>query len=131
MRRFLSLPKPLVFAVAVVFSAAAVLYSMLWMYSIRWMSQVELGFDFNYIGNQHCEYVKTVEPGGPADRAGLTPGSRIIAINGRPIDDRDTLYEIWAHQKPGNTVELAVLRDGATTPVTLWATFRERRSPSK
>ena len=131
MRRFLSLPKPLVFAAAAVFSAAVVLYSMLWMYSIRWMSQVELGFDFNYIGNQHCEYVKTVEPGGPADRAGLTPGSRIIAINGRPIDDRDTLYEIWAHQKPGNTVELAVLRDGATTPVTLWATFRERRSPSK
>jgi sigma-B regulation protein RsbU (phosphoserine phosphatase) len=131
MQRFLSLPKPLLLAVAIVFSAGVVLYSMLWMYSIRWLSNVELGFDFNYIGNQHCEYVKTVEPGGPAERAGLRPGSRIIAINGRPIEDRDTLYEIWAHQKPGNTVELVVLNNGQTTPVTLWATFRERRSPSK
>jgi phosphoserine phosphatase RsbU/P len=116
---------------AAIFGAAVMLYSALWMYSIHWQSRVELGFDFDYIGAQHCEIVKSVESGGPAAKAGLKAGDHIVAINGHPIEDRHMLFDVWSRQKPGDTVELAVMHPDASSPVDLTATFRARRSPSK
>ena len=94
MERFLPFPKPVLILLAAVFGAAVVLYSGLWMYSIRWQSGVELGFDFNYIGALHAEHVRSVEPGGPAAKAGLKPGDRITAINGHPIEDRHMILDL-------------------------------------
>jgi phosphoserine phosphatase RsbU/P len=101
------------------------------MYSIRWQSGVELGFDFDYIGAQHAERVRSVEPGGPAAKAGLKPGDRITAINDHPIEDRQMIFDVWSQQKPGNEVKLAVIRPGESSPVEMSATFRSRRSSSR
>ncbi|HUX09043.1 MAG TPA: SpoIIE family protein phosphatase [Terriglobia bacterium] len=131
MEKFLPLPKLLLAILATIFGAAIILYSALWMYSIRWQSGVELGFDFNYIGPLHAEVVRSVEAGGPAAKAGLKPGDRIVALNGHALENRHMIYEMWSRQKPGDAVELAVLRPGSSSLVVLSAVFRARRSISK
>lgn len=65
-----------------------------------------------------------VRPGGPADRAGIRGGDRIVEMGGTRID---TLYDMtFALQdhKPGDTLDVAVLRAGAR--VTLRATLGSR-----
>src|ERR1051326_7325314 len=131
MESFLPVPKAVLAALAATFAAAAVLYSSLWMYSIRWQSGVELGFDFDYIGTLHAERVRSVEPGGPAAKAGLKPGDRITAINEHPIEDRHMIFDVWSRQKPGNEVKLSVVREGEPSPLVMTATFRTRQYASK
>ncbi|MFF8031314.1 MULTISPECIES: S1C family serine protease [unclassified Streptomyces] len=62
-----------------------------------------------------------VDPGGPADKAGLRPGDVITKLDDRVIDSGPTLIgEIWTH-KPGDEVTLTYERDGKerTTELTL------------
>jgi serine protease Do len=56
--------------------------------------------------------VNGIEPGGPADRAGMRRGDVIIALNGQPIPDSNTLRNRIASTTPGTEVTLTVLRDG-------------------
>ncbi len=65
-----------------------------------------------------------VRAGGPADKAGLRGGDRLVEMGGTRID---TLYDMtFALQdhKPGDTLDVVVLRGGA--PVTLRATLGSR-----
>jgi hypothetical protein len=66
----------------------------------------------------------SVRPGSPADKAGLHGGDVIVAFDGQPVKD---LYSysaaLYAH-KPGDTVAIVVLRDGAR--LTLTATLGTR-----
>ncbi|WP_217128787.1 S1C family serine protease [Streptomyces sp. AC558_RSS880] len=62
-----------------------------------------------------------VDPGGPADKAGLQPGDVITKLDDRVIDSGPTLIgEIWTH-KPGDEVTITYERDGKerTTELTL------------
>ncbi|MGW5210339.1 S1C family serine protease [Streptomyces sp. NPDC004051] len=64
---------------------------------------------------------EAVDPGGPADRAGLRPGDVITKLDDRVIDSGPTLIgEIWTH-KPGDKVTLTYKRGGKeqTTELTL------------
>jgi serine protease Do len=65
--------------------------------------------------------VQQVQPGGPADRAGLRAGDIITAIDGRAIKDGDDLVNEIASRRPGSTIRLGYLRDGkpADTTVTI------------
>ena len=56
--------------------------------------------------------VQQVQPGGPADKAGLKPGDIITTIDGRAIKDGDDLVNEIASRRPGSTVRLGYLRDG-------------------
>ncbi|MFQ5352479.1 MAG: S1C family serine protease [Candidatus Binatia bacterium] len=56
--------------------------------------------------------VAGVMPGSPGEEAGLRPGDVVLRLNGESFSDRGQLYErLWTY-KPGDLVELDVLRDG-------------------
>jgi serine protease Do len=65
--------------------------------------------------------VQQVQPGGPAEKAGLKPGDIVTTIDGRPIKDGDDLVNEIASRRPGSSVRLGYLRDGkpADTTVTI------------
>jgi serine protease Do len=53
----------------------------------------------------------TVEPGDPADKAGLQPGDVIIEFNGRPVKDNEALVNLVVGTKPDTTVPVTVIRN--------------------
>jgi regulator of sigma E protease len=60
----------------------------------------------------------TVIPGGPAARAGLAAGDRVVAIDGEPMSDfRDVVAYIKGH--PGATVSMEYRRAGVSQRVEL------------
>jgi serine protease Do len=65
--------------------------------------------------------VQLVQPGGPADKAGLKARDIIISIDGRPIKDGNDLVADIASRRPGSSARLGYLRDGkqADTTVTI------------
>jgi serine protease Do len=58
-----------------------------------------------------------VAPNGPAEKAGLEVGDVITAFDGREVRDVRQLKLSVADAKPGQTVLIAVLRDGSAKPV--------------
>jgi serine protease Do len=61
--------------------------------------------------------VTTVEPGGPAQRAGIAPGDVILSFDGKPVGDATELPRIVAQTTPGRDVPVEVWRDGARRTV--------------
>jgi serine protease Do len=49
-----------------------------------------------------------LEPGGPADKAGLTPGELVLTVNGKPVSGADGLTRAIAGLQPGVKVVLGV-----------------------
>ena len=50
--------------------------------------------------------------GCPGDKAGLTPGDLIIAINGEPVDDLGSLFRsVWRIGSAGADIPLTIVRD--------------------
>jgi len=68
--------------------------------------------------------VASVEPGSPAEEAGLRAGDRIIKINDTNVADADTVTGMIRGFKPGERVTLSFVRDGETETVTV--TLAER-----
>jgi serine protease Do len=63
--------------------------------------------------------VQEVQPGGPADKAGLKAGDIIVSIDGRPIKDGDDLVNEIASRRPGSTIRLGYNRDGKPQDTTV------------
>jgi serine protease Do len=61
--------------------------------------------------------IALVEPGSPADKAGLKPGDVVLAYNGQPIDDANKLPRLVAATKPGQSATLRIWRDGKAEEV--------------
>jgi serine protease Do len=55
--------------------------------------------------------VTEVQPGGPADQAGLKPRDIVTTIDGRSIKDGDDLVNEIASRKPGSSIRLGFIRD--------------------
>ena len=62
-----------------------------------------------------------VDPGTPAENAGLQPGDVIVSMNNQTIDDTHPLANLLANLKPGDNVTLNIIRNGkaSTVKVTL------------
>ena len=129
MQEFRSFLKLLLATVAILFAAVAILYSALWTLYGNQQAPVELGFDNQYISAEHSELVQSVVPGSPAERAGMKPGDRIVRINGARLEE-DSLFLVWSQHKPGDSIELNILRPGVSVPFDLHATFRASQSTS-
>jgi serine protease Do len=70
--------------------------------------------------------VQEVQPGGPAEKAGLKPGDIITTIDGRPIKDGDDLVNEIASRKPGSALRLGFLRDGKQNDTTVTVGDRDK-----
>lgn len=71
--------------------------------------------------------ISDVRGGGPADKAGLKGKDRIVDIGGTRIENLyDMTYALQDH-KPGDTVDIIVIRNGER--MTLRATLGSRRAP--
>ncbi|WP_227272056.1 Do family serine endopeptidase [Roseobacter weihaiensis] len=56
--------------------------------------------------------VSSVEPGTPADDAGLAAGDVIVAVDGEGVDGSADLRQRIGLRRPGDEVEIAYVRDG-------------------
>ncbi len=69
--------------------------------------------------NAYGVYVVDVVQGGPADKAGLKAGDRIISIDGSEVAQRDDLGTIIQNHSAGDTLSITVARDGQMQTVSL------------
>ena len=74
-------------------------------------------------------YVMDVVKGGPADKAGIQPGDRIISVNGTEIAQQTDLGTVIQQYSAGDTVEITLAREGQMT--TLQLTLGEKSAPAQ
>jgi sigma-B regulation protein RsbU (phosphoserine phosphatase) len=115
-----------------VFATLTVLYSAAWMYYIRRplpTPQVEVGFDESYFTSGIK--VQNVFPNSPADKSGLKPDDRIVAINGSTADSASAWAELmrgtWLSSRPGDAVTLTLQRPGQSQSLVIMPRFRARQ----
>ncbi len=63
-------------------------------------------------GADHGVVIDTVEPGTPAQRAGLRRGDVILTVEGKPISSGEDLVSIVSETEIGKKLNLEFLRDG-------------------
>ena len=85
-------------------------------------SRFEIG-DIGVLPNVH-PHVPSVNPGEPADHAGIKPGDVIVAVDGQPITFASQLKEAIA-KRPGQTIAISILRGGS--PLQIQAVPEKRR----
>ena len=71
--------------------------------------------------NAYGVYVVEVVKGGPADKAGLQAGDRIVSVDGSEVATQSDLGTLMQNHKAGDTIEITVARGGQmqTVNVTL------------
>lgn len=78
----------------------------------------ELAESFNYADTDGA-LVGYVEPGGPADKAGIKQGDIVISLNGERKKNLNILRNSIAAVEPGSKVKVEVIRDGETKEFTV------------
>lgn len=73
--------------------------------------------------------VSSVQPGSPAETAGIRRGDVIVAINDQAVVDSNSLRNQVASTAPGSNVSLTLLRDGRETKVQIKLAELPARAP--
>lgn len=63
--------------------------------------------------------VARVSPDSPADKAGMAQGDVIEKIDGKPMETSKQVQELVRNHKPGDSLNVLVMRNGALTAVTV------------
>jgi serine protease Do len=77
-------------------------------------------------GFSHGVVVRSIQPGGPAEKAGLKPGDIVLTIDGRSIKDGDDLVDEISSRRPGSSARLGYLRDGKQADATVTVGDRDK-----
>jgi serine protease Do len=75
-------------------------------------------------GAKQGVFVENVQPGGPAEKAGIKAEDVVTAVNGKPIKKGQDLIDEVAETPVGNSVSITLLRDGK--PQTINVTVGDR-----
>jgi S1-C subfamily serine protease len=104
-------------------------YAYLGVSSVEIYPQLQERFDLDVAKGA---WVQEINPGGPAEKAGLRGGSGAVAfqaqqfrpggdvitkVAGRPVEDSSDLANVISEFSPGEEVSLEVHRDGETRQV--------------
>ena len=73
--------------------------------------------------------VQAVMPGGPAQRAGLRAGDIIARIDGRSVDEPEDVSDAVSARRPGDEIEIELIRDGERRTITVELDKRPQRTP--
>lgn len=111
---------------ALLYCILLAVYSGAWIHLVRTPPPATLGFESRYRPGAARIDVADVYPHGPAEKAGLKKGDRIVAINGAKIDSNDPLLNLRGRLRPGDIAEIQVERDGALVALVLTAAAFER-----
>jgi serine protease DegQ len=68
-----------------------------------------------------------VEPGGPADRAGMLLGDILVELQGKPLEGIESVQQILSSAKIGEKVPVTVLRGGSPTQLNVMLDDRPKR----
>jgi sigma-B regulation protein RsbU (phosphoserine phosphatase) len=92
---------------------------------------VELGFDIEHSPTSRGVKVTEVRKETPAEAAGLRAGDLVVSVDGRSVrESAAALGDVYLERRPGDPVDLEVLRAGSETPVVFRANFRRRTLPT-
>ncbi|MFO1282055.1 MAG: trypsin-like peptidase domain-containing protein [Burkholderiales bacterium] len=61
--------------------------------------------------------IRGVQPGGPAERAGIRDADVVVEVAGKPVKDTPALLARIAELKPGSTAKIVVVRDTKPVPI--------------
>jgi putative serine protease PepD len=73
--------------------------------------------------------IRTVNPGSPAERAGLRPGDVITRVDGRAVRDPEDVSRAISSKEPGDLIGVTVLRAGRERSEKVELGTRPRRTP--
>ena len=121
MRSSTDIPSAALLAAAIVFAAATILYTFVWLYYAGWSAPISIGIEWKLAYTPYVE-LQRVLPNGPADRAGLRVGDKILRVNGYPQHVL-TVAPALAHGRPGEAVTLEVERSGEPRSLNLQITL--------
>jgi S1-C subfamily serine protease len=71
--------------------------------------------------------VMHVEPGGPADKAGIVIGDIIVELQGKPALDTENIQELLLSTKIGQSAPVTVIRGGAAAQMSITTGERPAR----
>ena len=77
------------------------------------------GFSTSSSPGQSARTILLLEEGGPAEAAGVAVGDLVLAIDGTPVPDRETLNRLMASKQWGDEVVLTIRRGEETKNLTL------------
>jgi len=86
------------------------------------------GLGFQFWEPPMAPIVARVEPGTPAEKAGLKLGDRIVEVNGRPIADFKDILGITGTSKPGDELTIRFARGAEERTVRV--TLASRKGPA-
>lgn len=72
-----------------------------------------------YYGAVEGVFVAEVEPGGPADEAGIREGDRIVSLDGVEIERSDDIIIVRDEHVPGDEISVVIERDDHIRELTL------------
>ncbi|MBP5181049.1 MAG: trypsin-like peptidase domain-containing protein [Clostridiales bacterium] len=72
-----------------------------------------------YYGAVAGVFCSEVEPGGPADEAGIMPDDLIVSVDGVEINETDDIIDVRDRHEPGDEIPVVVERNGRRMELTL------------
>jgi serine protease Do len=70
--------------------------------------------------------ISSVDPGSPAEKAGLRSGDIITSVDGKEIKNGDDLVALITSKQPGSTVRIGYMRNGKSESATVGIADRDK-----